>query len=370
MVELDEAALRALVLGGAVLGGGGGGSIEDGLDAGRRALARGKPKLAELSEVEGDEPLVTLSRMGSTSGDRSPGGMQTQELRALRLFVRSGENRIAGFLASEVGPLAVTYGWYLSAMTGIPVVDAPCNGRAHPLGTMGSLGLHHFPRHVTTTAAVGGPGRGSRSVELLLRANAQQASDIVRAAVEKAGVPVAVVRNPLPVSYVQRHAAIGALRFARMVGEVMERHRGGGINLILDRLATTMHGEALVSDGVVRTVELEEKGGFTVGRITIRSEMGTRIVVPVCNEYMAALSGSEVLGVFPDLISLFDSETALPLGSAQIRESRRVAVFFASREHIPLGYTMRDDELLRPVERLLGIRLSRHPARSFAPAVR
>ena len=361
MIDLDEASLRSLVLGGAVLGGGGGGSIEAGLEGGRRALARGQPKLAELSEVEGDEPLVTLSRMGSTSGDRSPGGMQIQEIRALRLFVRSGENRIGGFLASEVGPLAVTYGWYLSAMTGIPVVDAPCNGRAHPLGTMGSLGLDRFPRHVTTTAAVGGPGRGGRSVELVLRANARQASGIVRSAVEKAGVPVAVVRNPLPVSYVLRHAAVGALGFARMVGQLMERHRDAGINAVLEHLSSTMRGEAIISDGLVRSVELREKGGFTVGRIAIRSETGTRIVIPVCNEFMAAFSGEEPLALFPDLISIFDYESALPLGSAQVRESGRVAVFFVPRAHLPLASAMRDKTLLRPVERLLGIRLS-HPA--------
>lgn len=47
----------------------------------------------------------------------------------------------------------------ISAMAGIPVVDAPCNGRAHPLALIGSLGLHRFPKHRTWTAAVGGAHR-------------------------------------------------------------------------------------------------------------------------------------------------------------------------------------------------------------------
>ena len=202
-------------------------------------------------------------------------------------------------------------------------------------------------------------------MELVLRANARQASGIVRSAVEKAGVPVGVVRNPLPVSYVRRHAAVGALGFARMVGQVMERHRDAGINAVLEHLSSTMRGEAIVSDGLVRSVELREKGGFTVGRIAIRSETGTRILIPVCNEFMAAFSGEEPLALFPDLISIFDYETALPLGSAQVRESGRVAIFFVPRAHLPLASAMRDKTLLRPVERLLGIRLS-HPAISVS----
>lgn len=357
MIELDEGALRALVLGGAVLGGGGGGSIQAGLESGRRALARGKPTLAAIEEVESADPLVTLSRMGSTSGERSPGAMPAQEIKALRLFVRAGERRIGGFIASEVGPLAVTYGWYLSAMTGIPVVDAPCNGRAHPLGTMGSLALHCFPQHMTATAAVGGPGRRSRSIELLLRANAEQASDIVRAAVAKTGVPAAVVRNPLPVSYVRRHAAIGALRFASDIGHVMLQHAGLELDVLLQRLCARFGGDRLVSDGRVLSVKLREHGGFTVGQIAVRSETGSRILVPVCNEFMAAFVEGEPAAVFPDLITLFDRETGVPLGSAEVRERHRVAVLLVPRERLRLASTMRDPALLRPVERLLGVRL-------------
>jgi hypothetical protein len=178
-----------------------------------------------------------------------------------------------------------------------------------------------------------------------LRANAQQASDIARSAVEKAGVPVAVVRNPVPVSYVRKHAAVGALGFARTVGEVMDRHRSGGLNAVLERLSAEMRGEALVSDGPVRSVELKEKGAFTVGQIAVRSETGTRIVIPVCNEFMAAFSEEEPVVLFPDLISIFDTKPRC------LRGPRRYA-----------------NQGARPVERLLGVQLAPQSLETFLRA--
>jgi len=44
---------------------------------------------------------------------------------------------ISGLISSEVGALGVVNGWVQSAALQIPVIDAPANGRAHPLGLMG-----------------------------------------------------------------------------------------------------------------------------------------------------------------------------------------------------------------------------------------
>ncbi len=46
-------------------------------------------------------------------------------------------------------------GWLEASMLGIPLIDAPCNGRAHPTGVMGSLNLHRDPNYITTMTLCG-----------------------------------------------------------------------------------------------------------------------------------------------------------------------------------------------------------------------
>src|SRR5262249_32253343 len=146
----------------------------------------------------------------------------------------------AGFISSEVGPQAVTYGWLESVRTGIPCVDAPCNGRAHPLGLMGSLCLHRYPSYRTTAVGVGGNPGTRRRVELIVHANVQQAARILRRAGAQAGISLAVVRNPLPVAYVRKNAAVGALRYATKVGKVLLRTLPAGLSSVLNALKALM----------------------------------------------------------------------------------------------------------------------------------
>jgi len=354
MELLDEVCLQQMVYGGAVLGGGGGGTIGAGMEAGREALRCGTPRLAKLSELPHHASLVTLSRVGTVRGEQSVEMLDRHQSESLKLFLKLSEQKISGFLPSEVGPLAVTYGWKASALTGLPVVDAPCNGRAHPLGLMGSLGLHRFPRHLTITAAVGGALKNSNRVEITIKSNAQHAAEMVRNTVARVKVPLAITRNPLPASYVRRHAAVGALSVARGVGKELLRHIPAGCSAVLHALSALMRGR-LLAQGVVESAELREQGGFSLGRIMIAQPGSSPVMVAVCNEYMVAFKGGATLAVIPDLISIFNSKTGLPLSSAEVRRAQNVVVFGVPRKKLLLGSPMKDRRLLHSVERLLRI---------------
>ena len=299
--------------------------------------------------MQSRDRLITLSRVGTVSGQGRVEQLEGMDLRALQLFEKAYRAEVAGYIASEVGSLAVTYGWRVAALTGLPVVDAPCNGRAHPLGLMGSLGLHRFPDHITLTTAAG------RHVELVIRSNVQTAARRIRRAVARHRAGLAVVRNPLPVAYIRRHAAVGALGYARRIGEELLRNRPSGVRPVLHALSRLMRGRVLAR-GFIKSAELTEKNGFSIGHIAIRSEVGRPVVLPVCNEYMMAIDGNDVIAAFPDLITLFDEETALPLNSSDAGALRRVVVFCVARQYLPLASTMNDHRLLEGVERLLKIR--------------
>jgi DUF917 family protein len=355
-VPADEPGLRALVYGGAVLGGGGGGSLAAGLESAGQALAVGAPRIVPLAQLPDDAVLATLSAVGSASGTSAalPDGHFT---RALSLFQPFAGTGVSGFIASEVGPRAVTYGLLESARTGIPVVDAPANGRAHPLFAMGSLGLHRQPRRLAATVAVGGRTGAADYLELAIRANVTQSARIVRDQAARSRIALAVVRNAAPAAFIRERAAVGGLAFAHEVGRVLLTRLAGGPCAVLPALARLLRGRVLAR-GRVSSVALSERGGFTVGRITVEASDGRVLATPVCNEFMAVLHGAERIAAFPDLIALFDGETGLPLASTEVRSGRPVAIFFAPRDALRLGAGMRDPGLLRQVERLIGVRLA------------
>jgi uncharacterized protein len=224
------------------------------------------PRVVPLARIPCDAILATLSAVG-TAGQTSGAALGHAHFRrALDLFEPFANRTISGFIASEVGAAAVTYGLQESARTGIPVVDAPGNGRAHPLFAMGSLGLHLRPRHATATVAVGGKKGSTDYVEIAIRANVAKAARIVRDRAAQGGIALAVVRNPVPAAFVRNHAAVGGLAFAHRVGGSLLAGLPGGTTAARSALARLMGGRVL-ANGVVASASLSEQQGFTIGQI-------------------------------------------------------------------------------------------------------
>jgi hypothetical protein len=237
----------------------------------------------------------------------------------------------------------------------VPVVDAPANGRSHPLFVMGSLGSHLHPAEATAMVAVGG------HVELAVNTKVNTAARLVNERAIKSGMPLAVVGNALPASMVRQHAAVGALAFAQRVGGVLLSELTEGPLAVLAGLTSYMGGRVLAR-GHVTAARLAERRGFTLGLIKIRGTDGSEVRVPVCNGFMGVLRRGRALAGFPDLVTLFDGVTGLPLTLSEVRLNRLIAVFAVPRRRLVLGSSMADRGLLRPIERQLGGRIASMPA--------
>src|SRR5947209_1369740 len=249
-METDELSLRAMVYGGAVLGGGGGGSLASGLRAMTRALELGGPRIVSLADLPRDATIATLSAVGSAGNAAGFGLEETHFKRAIELYQRFANRNVDGFISSEVGPRSVSYGWSESARTGVPVVDAPANGRAHPLFTMGSLGLHQRRAYTPATTAVGGKKTAANYAEIAVRAGVAETARIVRDQAARSKTALAVVRNAVPAQYLENNAAVGGLAFARKVGRALLAASQGGSSPVLGALSHLMGGHVL-AEGVI-----------------------------------------------------------------------------------------------------------------------
>lgn len=344
-MRLDINDVEAAVLDGAVLGGGGGGSLENGRALGAQALKRGSLELHAIEEIPADSILVTCSYVGSPAAEHV--NVQPKDyLQAVRMLRRRARFRVGGLITNECGGTATVNGWLQAASLGLPLVDAPCNGRAHPTGLMGAMGLHTQPDYISHQAAVG--GAAGRYVELYVQGTLENTSTLVRQAAVQAGGMVAVARNPVKAGYVRRHGAPGAIRQCIDLGHAMltAREEGG---LSVAWTAAEMLGGRILGAGTVGEVSLRSEGGFDVGQVRIGE-----FVLDFWNEYMTLERNGERLATFPDLIMTLAEADGNPVTTAEVREGQQVLILQAPHERLILGAGMRYPELFAPVEWALG----------------
>jgi DUF917 family protein len=341
-IRLDEKIVDYAVYGGAILGGGGGGWIDEGLRIGRLALEIGQPTLYSIDEFIDEALLVTVSLVGAPAA-KDKFVKPIYYTKALEILSQKLDQPIAGLITNENGAGTTINGWFQSAVTGIPVVDNPCNGRAHPTGAMGSLNLTELPNYISHQSAVG--GKDDYYVELSVSGSLDKSATMIRNASIQAGGMVAVARNPVTAAYAKKHGATGGISQAIEVGEALLGHKG---EAAIDAVVTKLEGEVFAT-GVVTQFDLETTGGFDVGSLLIDD----KVELSFWNEYMTLEKDGERIATFPDLIMTLDANTAEPIVSAAITKGQKIAVITVPKDNLRLSSTMRNPKLMKSIEHII-----------------
>lgn len=351
-IKVDEKLAEAAILGGSFFGGGGGGDMKTGLLTAKLAIELGDLYIVGVEDVPRDSYVVTASLVGAPAA-REKYVKPSHMVRSAELLEEYGGVYIGGFISSENGGASTANGWIPAAVLDIPVVDAPADGRAHPTGVMGSMGLHKIRDYVSIQAAVGGSKEAGTYVEVLARGSLARVDRIVREASVQAGGMVAVTRNPVTPGYIKENAAVGALGKAIEVGRIMQKHFGDAEKVVIE-VIRYLGGGSVVDRGVVVEVLLETRGGYDIGRVLVRGSIRS-YEITFWNEYMTLEDSEGVrIATFPDLIVTLDTKTSLPLTSAEVKVGDEVLVVAIPREFVPLGAGVRDPEILKQVSEVVG----------------
>jgi DUF917 family protein len=338
-IKLDESMVDYAVFGGAVLGGGGGGWIEDGQQIGRLALEIGQPELLTIDEFEDEDLWVTVSLVGAP-GAKDKYLKPIHYAKALDLLSHKIGKPIQALHTNENGAGTTVNGWFQSVVSGIPLVDFACNGRAHPTGAMGSLNLSEIEGYISHQSAVG--GKGMDYLEMSISSSLDKAASMVRKASVEAGGLVAVARNPVTAAYARQHGAAGAIMQAIEVGEALLSRTG---EAAIDAVVTKLGGQ-VITTGTVSDFLLETAGGFDVGTVWIDGSYE----MTFWNEYMTLERDGQRCATFPDLIMTLDAKTARPIVSAATEKGQQLAVITVPKEKLLLSSTMRNEKLMQPIE--------------------
>lgn len=343
MIRINKTIIESAVIGGAIFGGGGGGWIKDGKKLAQLALEKGFSQILHLEDIPNNATLLTVSAVGSPAAGKKT--LQPEDyIRAVELFIEKTGLKVDGLISSELGAVGIVNGWLQSAALKIPVIDAPCNGRAHPLGLMGSMGLYRDKEYRSIQTAVG--GKDNHRVEAIFQGPLEQVAKQALDSAIHAGGMVAVARNPVESGYVRKNGAPNAISLAIELGSLV-------LSKLADepdrRVRVILHyynlPEETLFKGKIKSVILKTIDGLDLGKIELA--VGKAVLeIPFWNEYMALDFDKKRIAKFPDLIMTFNAETGLPLISAELKEGMEIYLISVPKQHLILGAGVTDKNLL------------------------
>lgn len=350
--EVTYESMEALLYGSLILGAGGGGSLKDGRETIAAAFEAGTPTIIDVTDFENkDGIVVTTSAVGAPSA-KDQFVKPADYNRVVELLEKELDRPLVAYLTNELGGGSTFNAFIQSATTGIPMLDAACNGRAHPLGTMGSMGLSEDEDYVSIQTAVGGNPANNNYVEIVTKGSVQKTSALVRAAAVQAGGVVVVARNPVSLEYVSENAALGVLTQAEKVGTAFLT--GLTPEEKLANVAEELNGTVLF-EGAIDNFEFVTEGGLDVGSFTVKNQESV-FKMSIWNEYMTCDKDGKRIATFPDLLMTFDVDTGEPVTSAKIQEGQSIRVLFVPQKQLHLGAGMFERSGYERIEEVLDIK--------------
>jgi DUF917 family protein len=353
---LNARDVEAAVKGGSVFAAGGGGWADHGRMLGAAAVNAGEPVLVSIEEAPDDAWIATAAAIGAPASTTEWQMLGVDYVNAVKLVQKELGAPIYGLMIGQNGKSSTMNAWLPSAILGTKVIDAVGDLRAHPTGDMGSIGLANSPLQMIQSA-VGGNREKNAYIELVVRGATGRISPILRTAADMSGGFIASCRNPVPASYVKKHAALGGISIALALGEAILAAEPKGGTAVIDAICRESKARIIGQGKVQKKAVQYTNEAFDIGTIKI-GEGAKSVTMHVMNEYMAVddAFGARLAG-FPDVITTVDRE-GVPVSVGEIREGHELIVLRIAKKDIPLSSSVTDPSVYPIVEKTLGINLT------------
>ncbi|MFE3494757.1 DUF917 domain-containing protein [Streptomyces sp. NPDC059175] len=327
--ELMKEDLVDLATGAALLGTGGGGDPLIGRLLVEQALADGcRIRVLDPDELQQDTLVVASAMMGAPTVvlEKIPTGLES--LTALRRLEEHLGRKADAIIPMECGGLNSMIPLLVAARADLPVVDADGMGRAFPelqMETFSVYGISASPLAIADE-------RGHTAI-VDTGADNQRTEWYARALTIRMGGSAHIAEYPMTGEQVKRTAIPRTLQLALTLGrttrEAKRRHEDP-FDALVDALRHTPyeHGRVLFTGKVVDVVR-RVSDGFTQGHALIEEFGGgtAGMRVEFRNENLLATVDGRVVAIVPDLITLLDADTAMPITTETLRYGMRVRVF-------------------------------------------
>lgn len=350
--KLTRDDVASAMTGGLLLSAGGSGkarSLERHDLAAEVALGYGDVSFVSLDELPSDGYLLVSTSIGAP-GFAKPELVLRDHVDAARAVIDRLGRKPAGVICGHVPGFNA---WVVAAALDIPFVDAAANGRGHPTGDMGGMGLASMPTVSIVQAVQAGYSETGSKISVVAEGSLLKTSQVMRHASVLSGGLVASARGPYGVDFVARNGASGAISFQIDLGQAMLDAAPG--EACIAAAAAFMSGEVLIT-GTVTENSVAYSNSFDVGRLVV-SDGIREVVLGVYNEFMTADVDGQRVATFPDMMGSLDPQTGDPIAIAQLPVGAPVAIVTAHHSKFPLGKGALDPLVFKEVEEGLGTEL-------------
>jgi len=326
--QIDLEHLDDLALGSVFLATGGGGDPHVPKLIAHEALKTyGPVSVIQPEALDDDAFVATVGSVGAptVSLELLPSlDDAARTLDAFEAYIGRSIDAVASF---EIGGGNSLVPLVAAAGKGIPVIDGDGMGRALPEAQMMSYAI----AGVKPTPAVAYDYAGNTATFEVSTTEVYERH--IRSYSMAAGGMITAAEHPMTGAELKGSVIPGTLSFSVELGKTLRENRGQAEALLKplqNVFSNSIYGECrLIFTGKVIDKTTRIIGGYDIGEATIEpfNGEGDNLVVSIKNEYLLAKLGGKVAVSVPDLITIVDYETGMPINAERLRYGQRISVF-------------------------------------------
>lgn len=335
--------LEALGIGAGILGTGGGGHPRVGKLRLLTLLEDDEHpdeiEIIQPADLPADATVASVGGMGApTIGvEKLPQGRE--EIRALSAIEDASGETVDALIPGEIGGVNSIVPLCVSAMTGLPVVDADGMGRAFPELQMDTFFIYGHPVNYAAISDEHGNVVTYQDID-----NAKRLEDFARAVTVDMGGRAGYAFPLMDGEFVKEYSIQRTLSLIRELGQVVLDARHDHRDPVA-AACDVVNGQQLFT-GKVTDVLRRNEAGFARGEVELVELDGSdTLSIEFQNEFLVARRNEgDVLASVPDLICIVDKDNGQPITTDALRYGQRVTVL-----GVPAPELLTTDEALEMI---------------------
>ncbi len=332
-VPLDAQALEDALVGSSYLGTGGGGSlsaarelIATDLAAGLSFTALPVTALSDTDRVACPYGLASLAPTTPEMQARldSLENEVTEPVQAaFEALEEHLDQKFAGVILGEIGPLSLAEGLSIAARLGMPALDADTVGRAVP-----EINQHSVKVAGIALTPIGAATPFGDKLIVGTLGDPTRAEDILRS-ISVVSRECGVADSPITGAQAKQEGTLvtGSLTLARNIGAAVREAKAAGEDPI--EAARAAADGYLLFTGTIADFDWRDEDGFLVGELELSGTgefAGQKFDTDYKNEHLVARRNGAIVATCPDLISVIDLETHDGINNPDFTIGQSVAV--------------------------------------------
>lgn len=328
MNEIGLNHLDDLALGSVFLATGGGGDPHVPKLITHEAIKKyGPVSMIAPDELSDDAVVATIGSVGAPTVSLELLPSLEDAERTIDAFEKHIGQSLDAVVSFEIGGGNSLIPIVAAAAKNIPVIDGDGMGRALPEAQMMSYAI----AGVHPTPAIACDYAGNTAIFDVSSTDVYERH--IRSYAMAAGGMVTTAEHPMTGDQLKQSVIPGTLSFSTKLGKTLRENRGQA-DLLVAPLQTAFAGSIYGECRLIFTGKVVDKatriiGGYDIGEATIEpfDGVGEKLLVNIKNEYLVARLGSKIIATVPDLITIVDYVTGVPINAERLRYGQRVSVF-------------------------------------------